>query len=154
MLLGGLPGCSFIFIETVPDDYATRPDFTCTSSGVAPGWDLAGAITGALGGLIALGLVNSLPGVSEGQKTWIPVAFFAPAAVLSVSSIYGIVQIEECQHAKAEAATRPLAITPITATTAAPTACSFDTECSGDQICVAQQCQVPPSQPSAVGSPP
>lgn len=111
-LLAFSSGCSVLFVETVPDDYATRPSFTCTSSGVAPGWDITGAITGAIGGLIALGLVNSLPGVSESQKTWIPVAFLAPGAGLAVSGIYGIVKIEECQHAKAEVPNPPGGVTP------------------------------------------
>lgn len=131
-----LSGCSFVFVETLPDDHANHPVLTCTSGRASPSLDIAGAIVGGLGGLVALGLVNSLPGVSENQKTWVPVGFFAPAVALTVSGIYGLATTDECRHAIADRSAIPAAATSVTA-------CTYDTQCAGSQICSVNQCADP-----------
>jgi len=97
-------GCSFAFVDTVPDDYRQRPYFDCTST---IGLPVADGVF-ALGGAVSAGLTlaqskeefeDENDGASRDLAAGVNIAF---AAGMIASGIYGIITTQECSEAKTE----------------------------------------------------
>jgi len=88
-------GCSVIFVERAPANYADRPSFRCTTSHVAP------IIDSVFSGLQLLALSETDDKSAE---------FVATAATMTgvyvASAVYGYWRVSECREAQASLAAR------------------------------------------------
>ncbi len=157
-LLFALPGCSFMLMHRVPDDYAERPDFTCTTNRAAPGLDVLGSGFLALTGVMWLSLASAFD--NQDDVDTIAVIFFAPAALAAASAVVGFSQASGCERAmddlERRARERRARTSPMSAVgaVAGPAVCAFDTQCGGARLCVANRCVDPPPTPTSTATPP
>jgi hypothetical protein len=114
LALGGVnAGCSFVFMDAVPQDHEKMPYFDCTSTyGLAVADGLFG-LSGAIGAGMTLSqskadFAAKNNGASRNAAAGTDIAL---AAVTVASGIYGVVQATRCDHAKAELQAKILAPT-------------------------------------------
>lgn len=157
MTLLALPGCSFLFMDRVPDDYAERSDFTCTTNRAAPGMDVLAGVTFASLGLLWLSFSRAFD--TEDHNAEIALIFFSPAAITGASAVVGFSQAGDCEHAiddlerRAQERRANAASAPASGNVTEPAACTFDTQCSGARLCVTHRCVDPPAVPAAMPMP-
>lgn len=140
-----LPGCSVLFVETVPDDYATRPQFTCTTNVVAPALDTVATLGIGLTGFLTVTLAGVFSGIEGEDRNLTPLilAFALPAAVTAGSAVYGFYETAACNAAIDQRNARyggaPMLVTQT---------CAYDTQCPGSQVCQAGRCVEPSNAPA------
>jgi hypothetical protein len=150
-------GCSFLFLSTTPDDHAAMDTVDCTSSRVAPVLDTIGASYQVVRTGFALSADNSdyrdYP-ISREADIAFGVGF---TTLVGASMIYGYMETAECERAKEAASLRRARRGTPPAKPALPPpalACSYDTQCKGDRVCVEGRCVDPPATLPAPPAPP
>jgi hypothetical protein len=103
-VLLGSGGCSFAFVETVPDNPQSLPYFDCTSTLGLPVADGVFALGGAVSGGITMAtskeeFERENDGASRDLAAGVNFGF---AAAMIASGIYGIIKTSQCSDAKAE----------------------------------------------------
>lgn len=101
-------GCSFTFIETLPDNPETLPYFDCTST---PGLPVADGVIGVSNAVSAgFTLSESKEEYAEknddANRDVVAGVTIALAAISIASGIYGLIQTERCRSAKSELSDR------------------------------------------------
>ena len=109
-----LSGCSFTFIESVPDRHEELRYFDCTSTYGLPVADGVFALSQGLAGAVVLSQSEEeFEADNDGGNRNVAAGInFAGAAVSAASAIYGIVQTSRCQSAKDKLRQRLLAPAP------------------------------------------
>jgi hypothetical protein len=97
-------GCSFTFIETVPDNPEKLRYFDCTSTPGLPVADGVFALSNGVSGVTALTQSKQeFADNNDGANRNVVAGVSIAAAAISVASgIYGLVQTERCRSAKAD----------------------------------------------------
>lgn len=103
-------GCSFTFIETVPDNPETLRYFDCTSTAGLP---VADGVIGLSNGVSAVTTLTQSEKEFEDEndganRNVVAGVSIAAAAISVASAIYGIVQTERCRSAKEDLRSRLL----------------------------------------------
>jgi hypothetical protein len=143
-------GCSFLFVNEVPDDHANKRYFDCTSEELAPGLDTTGAVIYGVEGLY----FAANDEYSDGAG--VAAVALGMAALLGASAWYGFDNANSCEDAKA-ALERRVNVLYDTAVLG----CTSDVQCEGERVCVESECVMPAAPPpvwsplpaSAEGSP-
>jgi len=105
LALGGVNGgCSFIFMDTVPNDHAKLPYFDCTSTYGLAVADGLFALSGGIGAGTTLSqskqdYADKNNGASRNAAAAVDII---AAGVTVASGVYGAVQATRCDHAKEE----------------------------------------------------
>lgn len=168
-----LSGCSWIFVQGPPADYAESPRVSCTSGQAAPVIDTVVA---------AFQVVRTGYAISQDESDYrdFPISRGADigfgvglTALFTASAIYGFSATSACRTAEQTVQTAPVLQTPTGPSTvppatsaggalpagAAPTelpgaptvpsserpasGCSFDAQCSADDVCHEGRCKPP-----------
>src|SRR5262245_41603352 len=94
-------GCSFTFIDTVPDDAQRRPYFDCTSTYGLPVADGVFALSGVVSAVATLSQSkDEFEDENDGANRDVFAGVsIAQAAVFVASGIYGVIKTEQCADA-------------------------------------------------------
>lgn len=108
-LLALLPGCSFLFVNGPPPDYAERPYFDCTSSRLAPITDTVFAVLYGVSGTVFLTLPTN-NGFDSSATMPIGLLYLGWATFLGASAIDGFDDTAACDNATSAMNHRPLVL--------------------------------------------
>lgn len=139
-------GCSFAFVNTVPEQAERLAYFDCTSSRLAP------VLDGVVGGVFVIAGAATIIdyGAADGSRAALSGgAAVAIAGAAVASAVYGFTEANKCAKAKDALLERTLRAAP---GTPVREGCNYDLECRGERICVDRQCVDAPKQPSAPAS--
>lgn len=149
-----LPGCSLLFSRRVPDDYARRPTFTCTTNRAVPALDLGLGVFYTFLGTTLLIVARSF---GNDETAPLSLLFFAPAAGEGISAFYGFSANNDCDDAmdamnasfiesyNARALNQQLPQPAPTTLQHEPERCGYDTQCSDARLCLMNRCADPPT---------
>ena len=154
-LLGS--GCSYAFMQRVPDQHQRMEWVDCTSSRLAPIVDVGGAVVTAFD-VLAVEAVERGAFAGESSQSGgddqvsvegrvFQVALIAGAAVYTASAIYGFRSASRCEQARQGAIERQLAEPPPPTPVASPAGCQSDAECKGGRRCLSGSCAWPLRDP-------
>lgn len=152
--LAALPGCSMLFVDGPPPDYAQRPYFDCTTSRLAPVTDTIFAAFYGLGG-VAVAAAPSDFEIDSSTRTSVAVVYIGWATFLAVSAVGGFNDTDACDAATDELNQRRSAQPPQWYPNGAPqqqpvpnAGCTTDVQCKMDRVCVQGVCMdyTPPPQ--------
>lgn len=92
-------GCSALFVNGVPNDYAERENYTCTTNRPVAGVDLLFSTGFATVGAGLYAALTSFGGASTQALTTAVVVTGLPAIAFGASSVHGFVAASDCEDA-------------------------------------------------------